>query len=158
MKSIRSTLTLVVIFTSTSFGQFTPADSVEKIHSRYQEHSIYLKHAMFIFNYKVVQNDLEYRGGKHFKNLPQYMSESPKDQKFAMRAVERREIVDKVSMVGMAISVYALYKGLNDGNRDLAQIGLVGYATIPFVLSLETIRLRNELSRLVYNHNKSLLK
>jgi len=126
MKSFRVTITLAIIFTSTVFGQFSQADSVGIIQERFQRHSIYLQDAMFIFNYKIIQNDLEHSAGKHFKDLPLFMTESPKDQKFAMRAIERRQLVDNVTMAGMVVSLAALYKGITDKNITLAQVGFVG--------------------------------
>ena len=157
MEQFTKAVILIALSSSLLIGENSQADSSLVVQAHYLQHAIYLQDALFIFNYKIIQNGIEYRAGTHFKNLPDFMTESTEIRELAIYAIEKRQAVDRIVFIGMPFSLFALFKGINDQNGLLAQVGLFSNLVYPFLTEGGNIRLKNELTRLIHEYNASLL-
>ena len=139
-------------------AQFIKPDSAAMHIQTYKQNSIYLQESVATYNHKIIQGGLEYRAGRNYKHLPDYLSLSPKHQNRAEHAIQRMQRMELILLGAMAASFVVSYQAFMDHNPATFQVGVITYLTIPFMAEFERVRLKNELSRIVYNFNGALLE
>lgn len=151
-------LAVVTLLIGSGLAQTAQLDSEAIKLQYYKTHSIYLQESIFISNYKLVQNGVTYRAGKHFKNLPAYLGQNPEIQFLASKSIERRKMADNINFIGSILSFGVMVGGLNDESELIFDMGLMAYLGATFFLQWETVHHKNELLKLVHKYNESLLE
>ncbi len=140
-----------------SFAQMATQDSLSLIRGSFDRQAVYLKDGFFDFSNKIVQGAFEYPAGKYYQDLPLYLSAAPILKMEAQEVINRRTDADLYGIFGFVASAGLYIYGVGNQHDASMLLGALGYLATPLYLQYETIRFKKDLSRLIFEYNKSLL-